>query len=57
MIDDMIEKNEKDGGGDQSQKEQSRIGPPADHNDKHRPKSFDEIKHCIIDPDGIFRYM
>jgi hypothetical protein len=33
------------------------FGPPADHTEHHRPKTFDEIKGSILDKTGVFKYI
>ena len=36
---------------------QGEFGPPDDHTEFHRPKTFSEIKGTIIDKSGTFRYV
>ena len=34
-----------------------KYGPPPDHTEDHRPKSYDEIKGAILDREGDFKYI
>ena len=37
--------------------EATQVGAPAENNESHRPKNFDEIKISILDPEGVFKYI
>ena len=34
-----------------------QVGTSPDNNENHRPKTWDEIKNTIIDPEGVFKYI
>jgi len=51
------EGKEADGGAEDKKTTSLIYGPPDDHNEEHRPESFDEIKGCILDKTGTFRFI